>query len=422
MSRLRRLSALLLIAYVLDVLIFAQPDPAQNHDPALDRLLRWCEDVRLHTPGYGDPPATEVGSWSRSQLTMLVADIKRLSGFLQHVRESRIGRVATIEFYGRRFTREQAEQIFAGNDTLLRGAVLHADIAVFVGNDFTRRVRDLDAPANFVVDDGRRTSGVEYQTAHWQVGRSILDCVTPAPAADAGVRLWYRATSAFLLRGGNLGQEYAHLQRALQLFPDDTFLLLDSGFLHQKFSSPTLQAAVQDLRAGGANPALGSRRAELELARSFFEHVLAADPAHVEARLRLGQTLGELELHQEATVHLRKALAATLTGPQLYYAELFLGREESALGRAEEAQRHFENAAELYPRAQSPRFALSELARRSGDRQGALRTLRAVISLPLTPFNNIDRRDPWWEYYEVHLDDTESLMEKMRALGRAHVP
>ena len=106
---------------------------------------------------------------------------------------------------------------------------------------------------------------------------------------------------------------------------------------------------------------------------------------------------------------MRKAFAGNLNGNQLYFAELFLGREEEALGNRSDAKRHFENAAELYPKAQSPRLALSQLARRSGDRAGALRALQGVTSLPSTPLNDAARMDPWWEYYEVHADDTEPL-------------
>jgi tetratricopeptide (TPR) repeat protein len=145
-------------------------------------------------------------------------------------------------------------------------------------------------------------------------------------------------------------------------------------------------------------------------------------PGHTDARIRLGHTLGELGSHEEAAAELRKALDASLNGAQLYYAELFLGREEEALGNRVDAKRHFENAAELYPRAQSPRLALSELARRSGDRAGALRALRGVTSVRSAALIDAEHTDPWWEYYEVHQDDTEPLMGQMRTLAGTNVP
>jgi tetratricopeptide (TPR) repeat protein len=198
-------------------------------------------------------------------------------------------------------------------------------------------------------------------------------------------------------------------------------ILLDAGYLHQTFSSAAIQAALQEVRANRGNPAVDARRAELEHAERLFRQVLALDPGQPDARLRLGHTLGELESHEEAAAELRKALDLNLNGPRLYYIELFLGREEEALGNRNEAKRHFENAAELYPKAQSPSLALSELARRSGDRAGALRALRGVTSLRSIPANNAERMDPWWQYYRIHSEDTEPLMEQMRELAGKNV-
>jgi tetratricopeptide (TPR) repeat protein len=413
------LCALLLILPVLGTAVFSQD--AEQTNPSLTRLLRWLDDVQLHTPGYGDPPATEVGSWSRSQLDTLAGDIRRLAGFRRRARDSGLGRLATLDLYGRRLTRDDVEKMFDGNRTLIRGAVLHADIAVLV-DDLSRRTPAFNDGGTFIFEDGRRRSGVQYETAHWQIGRLLLDALTPSPAGNASAQLWYRATSAFLLRDRFLGEAPDHLGRALQIFPDDPSLLLDNGYLHEKFSSAGIQAAAQEMRATGGNPAVSSRRAQLERAERSFRQVLRVEPRHAEARLRLGHTLGELAFHAEAAAELRKAFAGNLKGPQLYFAELFLGREEEALGNFADAKRHFENAAELYPKAQSPRLALSQLARRSGDRAGALRALQGVTLLPPTPLNDAARMDPWWQYYEVHLDDTETLMEQMRALAGTNVP
>jgi tetratricopeptide (TPR) repeat protein len=413
------LSALLLILPVLGAALCAQD--AEQTNPSLTRLLRWLDDVQLHTPGYGDPPATEVGSWSRSQLETLVGDIRRLSAFRQRARESVLGRLATLDLYGRRLTRDDVDKMFDGNRTLIRGAVLHADIAVLV-DDLSKRTPSFNDGGMIIFEDGRRRSGVQYQTAHWKIGRSLLDAITPTPAGHAGALLWYRATSAFLLRDRYLAEVPDHLNKALQIFPDDPSLLLDSGYMYEKFSSAIIQAAILEMRATGGNPGVGSRRAQLERAERSFRQVLRLEPRHAEARLRLGHTLGELAFHGEAAAELRKTFNANLVGTHLYFAELFLGREEEALGNPADAKRHFENAAELYPKAQSPRLALSELARRSGDRAGALRALQGVTSLPSTPVNDAARMDPWWEYYEVHSDDTEPLMEQMRALAATNVP
>jgi hypothetical protein len=110
---------------------------------------------------------------------------------------------------------------------------------------------------------------------------------------------------------------------------------------------------------------------------------------------------------------LRHAIAAKPDRRRLYFAELFLGREEQALGRTAEARRHYELAADLYPGAQSPRLALSRLARQTGDRASAQRALRNLGAL-----SDVDSLDPWWGFYRPHSEDAAALMERMRKIGR----
>ena len=74
-------------------------------------------------------------------------------------------------------------------------------------------------------------------------------------------------------------------------------------------------------------------------------------------------------------------------------AWLFLGVEEQLLGRLDLAGESFDKAAGLYPRAQSPYLALSQLARRSGDRLGAHRAIQQVLALSA---DDREREDPWW--------------------------
>jgi hypothetical protein len=87
--------------------------------------------------------------------------------------------------------------------------------------------------------------------------------------------------------------------------------------------------------------------------------------------------------------------ARSRTGDPLlqYYAELFLGREADAAGRRDEAIAAYERALVRYPRAQSPRLALSELATRRGDRSAAAATARMVMESPPDQW-----ADPWWSY------------------------
>jgi hypothetical protein len=387
---------------------------ATAHDSALVRLQRWLEVVEQHTPGTVDAAALEIAGWSRQHLTSVAGDVARLSLFVQRSRQHSPAAVPTIELHNTRFTLAEILESFHGNATLRRGAMLHADLGSLVQNDRWRPAADDDDSDVLVVSDGR-SSGKRYESVHWEIGRLILDAIKPEAAEDPGVTLWYRAASAYLLREGHLGQARAHLERAQRLLPDDPMLLLDRAYFHQILSSISIQAAADDLRLDGADPAVGTRRAELIRAERLFRQALSRQPDHADARMRLGHTLGLLDRHEDAVIELRAAIASGPAGAELYFAELFLGHQQQALGRHDEARRHYENAAELYPFAQSPQLALSHLARASGDRAGALRALTIVFSL--RPSES-ERWDPWWDYYDVHREDADRLMEQMRALAR----
>ena len=116
--------------------------------------------------------------------------------------------------------------------------------------------------------------------------------------------------------------------------------------------------------------------------------------------------------HAEAAVELRRAVAELREPQLLYYAELFLGAEEEALGNRDAARAAYERAAELSPRAQSPLLALSQLARRYGDRPAALRAMERLFTLPDDDRNEHD--DPWWWYHVAQARDADDLLDAMR--------
>jgi tetratricopeptide (TPR) repeat protein len=391
---------------------------AAGANAGLARLLGWLEGLQLHTPGCTDSPAVEIGRWPLRDLEALLRDVRELVTFLQRAQDERMERTGRgsaqrdqliFFIYERRFTLDELQREFYGgqllrpNDVLLRGAVLHADIAMFVPGEFGRYP--------LVQDGGRR--GWRGGSWHWEVGRQLLDSIAPAPSADAGALLWYRAVSAHLFRAGNLAELATHLSRARNVFPKSPDILFDSAYLHQELSSPPIQASAQQLRADSVSIAVNSRRSELERAERFLRDALLLAPDDANARLRLGHTLGELGRHKEAATELRRAIDANPDGRELYLAALFLGREEEMLGRRHDAKHRYEQAADLFPSAQSPRLALSRLARHSGDRRGAQQSLRH-----LAPVSGRDPSDPWWEFYESHQEDADSLVERMRQIGR----
>lgn len=372
MARLRRLSyrlavAGLVLAYApLSELSFAQRAPAP------DRFQQWLEAIHAHMPRDPGKPAVDVSTWTGRELEDVVADAKR------HART-----LAKTDPDG-------------ANQILLRGAALHADIARLIPEDTVRR--STSQITAYVVRDGRWL-GIRYVSIHWQLGRSLLDSVVPAPGQHPAVREWYLETSEDLVELRQSAAAVDHFARARQLFPRDPSILYASGVLHERFGSTALQAAAESvIESNRTMASISTARGELASAERFFRDALQHRPAHVEARIRHGRVLDELGRHEEAAAELRRAIDDGASGAFLYLAWLFLGRAEEALGHDEAARDAFERAAALYPNAQSPRLALSQIARRAGNRAAAQRELQAVARLPE---DQQRREDPWWSYYYV---------------------
>jgi tetratricopeptide (TPR) repeat protein len=372
LTQLRRLSSWLAVAGLF--LAFprsAEPSPAQSLT-ASNRFEQWLQAIDTHRAGDPGLVAVEVSTWAGPELEAVVAEAKR---------------------HARVLAKANPEQ---ANEILLRGAALHADIARLIPDDTIRR--STKQRAAYIVRDGRWL-GVRYISIHWQLGRALLDSVTPDPASHPGVHAWYLATSDDLERLRQFSAAIDHLARARQLFPSDPGILFASGVLHERFASTALQAAaVSVMESNRESAAMSSARVELSRAERFYRDALMHQPGHVAARIRHGHVLSELGRQEEAAGELRRAIANGASGELLYLAELFLGRMEDARGNHEAASAAFERALTLYPNAQSPRLALSQNARRVGDRASAQHHVQAIAKLP---DDERRREDPWWRYYDV---------------------
>jgi tetratricopeptide (TPR) repeat protein len=338
---------------------------------AQDNLSLWMKAVQEHRSGTADTAAFQIARWSTPELRAVVADAKK---YVRELEKSR-----------------RAE----GNRILLRGAFLHSDIVELI----PEYLGSGSSPESVVVVGDGRQIGLMYPTIHWSLGRSLLDSVWPTPASERDVLIWYRHAASYLTRTRAHSEALAHLERARQLFPEDLEILLNSAYLHEKLASPVIQAAaasIDPLR--GTRAAVNSKSTELERAEKFFRQALAIVPENAEARVRLGRVVGQLGRHREAAAELKHAIKLGLRSQFLYLAQLFLGREEEVLGNRAAARECFERALKLYPRAQSPRLSLSQLARQSGDRPGALRALQPLSERSV---DQVAQEDPWWTYLDV---------------------
>jgi tetratricopeptide (TPR) repeat protein len=415
----------------------ADPQPARGqlaHD--LSRLRIWLDAADRHLPGQADPPAVLVGSWTIPQLETVYVDFTALLQIVARPDEKpkRPGTVRAMTPSELAELRQLAAEETSANHLdvndprwaeasrrminrlVKRAALLHTDIAALIDSTADKLAAStpallLEPRLTIHVVDARQV-GTDYYGSHWDFTRLLLDQVRPSPSADVSVRDWYRAVAAVFASRSLHAESHAHLTRAESLFPDDAEIARAAGLLREAQAAPRIQRFVEMTAPENTlRKFIGTERSNLRQAQAFHRKAVALDPGSTDARLHLGRVTGLLGGHDEAAHELRRVGDAAREPRTSYYAWLFLGVEEDALGRATAARAAFERAAELFPRAQSPYLALSQLARRHGDRTAARRFVEAVWSL-----SNADRLrdDPWATYLTGTPAEPDALLADVR--------
>ena len=433
----------------------------------VDRFSQWIEAVHDHEPGERDAAVERVLPWSGDELREVWADSQFLVALMRNLRVNHLeipqrrervaivykqqllqrmramacaaaGRLVSndcIAIHAEKNLDERlrtfaadaaADRDRTGEDNYLlrRAAIFHGDVEMLVKPvldvaDSTSE-RPLPGPRRLRADTNDGVSMNAHEVGvHWEIARTLLSLIVPkhadrpAPARDSMVRAWYRATLAWMQQVESYDTD--HLDRARDIFPDDPDILFLSGTLRETYASPEIQAAVHSLPSipGGFEMDIGSAHSELRQAEGFFRRALAHAPEMAEAHLRLGRVLALQGHDAEAIPELQQALTR-LGDEQLEYdGELFIGAAYEGLGRYDEAAAAYEHAASRFPTAQSPLIALSQLARRRGDRTGALAAIARMFALP-SPADD-DRRDPWWTYKTAQARNADRLLEAVWA-------
>jgi tetratricopeptide (TPR) repeat protein len=405
----------------------------------VDRLRQWLEAVEQHELGEVDEPLQRVASWDRNTLWLVWMDVGSIvslvrepnilvfstprepepfSGIFRVPQPSRLP--MRVIPYGREDIRRLqaiAKDVMnrgGENRILKRGAVLHADLAM-VGSesvDSNPARRPRSSTILLLIADGQQT-GVDDANVQWEMGRRLLDKVRPKgtrklgadPGADETVRRWYLATNGYMQASEQM--DAWHVDRSVQLFPRDSETLFLAACAREWFSGPQAQNTLLSTSLSrDLFPLVGTEEEELRKAERLFRESLEREPRRSEARIRLGRVLGRRGRHQDAIAELRRATKETQNRLLLYYGNMFLGAEADALGLGDEARQAYTRAADLYPRAQSPRLALSTLAMSQGDRAGALSTIQPVLSRDEPQLAD----DPWWSYYTSQTRNLEGVV------------
>jgi len=443
-TRLLLLAALVVVAvgHTAASPVSPQPQPARRTAHDLSRLREWIDAVDRHIPGQSDAAARGVGLWSRAQLEVLFVDFESLLQLIaapDRPRFPRALRAFTLPELqelqdlalreGRRvagYEIERLQQLAPDearrtvNRFVKRAVLLHTDVALLVASAADGPAESsipvphplLPVRTSVQLEDGRRV-GTTYYGSHWDFARLLLNEVTPYPAADVTVRQWYRAIAAVFASRQNMAESTAHLARARQLFPTDAEIAAANGRLHETYAAPRIQHFLETGVQVGDAALIGSSRSNLRQAEAFFGKAVELDAGFIEARLHLGRVLALEGRHDDAAKELRRASGNAGDPLTQYYAWLFLGIEEQSLGHPDRARESFNTAAALYPRAQSPYLALSQLARHSGDRLGALGAIQHVLTLPA---DHLQREDPWWTYLAGSTAEAQTRLSAVRAV------
>jgi tetratricopeptide (TPR) repeat protein len=235
--------------------------------------------------------------------------------------------------------------------------------------------------------------------------------VTPHPSSDEFVRLWYRAVAATFLGEYRLGNGSLHLDRAREVLPRDPLLLFYAGAMHEAAASSRFQSVPATAPSMATELNLPPRDDELRMAERLLREAVKQG-APPEAQLRLGRIVGRLGKHAEAKDLIERTVVPGDDARLAYFRDLFLGTEEGALGRIEEARVCLERAARRFPTAQAPLIAMSDVFRRFGDRTAALDALRRLHALPP---DTSARTDPWRDYHRSYAADAEDQLATVRA-------
>ena len=382
-----------LVAVLLAALVLASNLQAQDsREPWRVLLDEWEMAATTHTPGEANPPVQLIAQWNPTDLEALFVHIRAA------VRAEKTGRLAKA------------------------GAMLHTDIAIFarvIAMPINRpriplaRPRRMDSTPRLVVRaPDAQYSGINRTTRHWDFARALVDASTSAPAGDASVRAWYRATTAFLAEGYMYGELAPHLEHARRVFPGDAPTLFSSGCLEEALSQPSVQAFIRHTALPtGMRVQVDGERTQLQRAEGYFQRTLEIDPGFAEARVRLGRVLSRLGRHDDARRELRAGREASADAVVRFYAELFLGAVEEGAGRIDTALQDYDRAAALFPRAQSARLAISLLERRRGNREAAAAALEEALPHAIDVAD-----DPWFDYYRGDGRDRAALFTRLHGL------
>jgi tetratricopeptide (TPR) repeat protein len=395
---------------------------ARVRDTRLGMLQRWAGAVDVHEPGELDAAVTQIAKLTPVQRGLLMEVAAPFAGLTRDVAASGEWKSE----YLKRFKSEErsgvevlVKRIIAAAPYaawLHRAVVLETDIAILAPEVTAEAMKN--APAAEIGEAIRAEDGElgarNLLNWHWTFARALLDERDP-PASDTFAANWYHAIALFMLDQQLFAELEPHLRKGTVLFLTDGQLAFDFGCLADAFGSRRVQAILISTPVRGQfRPNLPQAQDAYAQAVQRFSRALTLDQNLVEARVRLARIYTEQNRNDDALALLATAFRVPMAPETEYMAHLIAARADGAVSKEAEAIEHLNSARALFPTAQTPVIALSQLALEMGDLQQAAALAGALRAGPAP----VDRIDPWWFYFQAPWIDHTMLIEQLRKEAR----
>jgi len=418
-----------LAAVALAVVLSEAPN-----ERAMSMLRDWVRFVDEHTAGETDAALDSLTAWTYNDLELLLGYVEALTEVplnipVRGIRKRQINDFDLAEIKARTkdlqvrgdFDRFRKRAVILHTDAAILGAAPVVVAAPVADKSRPPWRRGEPEPRVDVKSLDGRVESFERANPNWQYSMGLVESLPAAPRRDRFVAQWYRAVGAYFAKERNYADAIGHFERAQLVVPDDPLVLYGEACLQETLGAPRIQnyVRVTTLPNGLVIRGVSLPQTHLRRAESLLRKALAADSHFVEANLRLGRVLTQLNRDEGALPYLQAAIADSQDRTVTYYAHLFSGDAALALGRLPDSRLSYEIAVALYPDSQASRLGLAAAFRAAGDRPAALATLERTL---VKPPASREGDDPWWDYYFGDAANVDRLIEELREPLRSRQP